>query len=71
MTESEFPERFNMADYFLDARIREGKGDRIAVRVGDRRWTYREVQELADRCSHALRDRGIDYEDRVLILLFD
>jgi benzoate-CoA ligase family protein len=66
-----FPERFNMADYFLDARVREGKGDRIAVKVGDRAWTYREVQELADRCGHALRDRGIDHEDRVLILLYD
>lgn len=34
-----FPERFNMADYFLDARIREGKGDRLAVEAGDRSWT--------------------------------
>lgn len=66
-----FPDRFNMADYFLDARMREGKGGRVAVKVGERSWTYREVQELADRCSHALRDRGIDAEDRVLFLLFD
>ncbi|HJL20419.1 MAG TPA: benzoate-CoA ligase family protein [Sandaracinaceae bacterium LLY-WYZ-13_1] len=66
-----FPERFNMADYFLDARVREGKGDRVAVKVGDRQWTYREVQAMADRCGHALRDRGIDLEDRVLILLYD
>lgn len=67
----EFPEHFNMADYFLDARVREGKGDRPAVRVGDRVWSYREVQEMADRCGHALRDRGIDLEDRVLLLLYD
>jgi benzoate-CoA ligase family protein len=66
-----FPERFNMADYFLDARIREGRGDRVAIRVGDQRFTYREVQERADRCSHALRARGIDHDDRVLFLLFD
>lgn len=66
-----FPERFNMADYFLDARVREGKGDRPAIRVADQTWTYREVQEMADRCGHALRDRGIDLEDRVLLLLDD
>ena len=66
-----FPDRFNMADYFLDARIREGKGERVAVKVGDRAWTYREVQEMADRACHALRDRGVDVEDRVLILLYD
>jgi len=66
-----FPERFNMADYFLDARVREGKGERPAVRVGDKTWTYAEVQGMADRCSHALRDRGVDLEDRVLLLLYD
>ncbi len=66
-----FPERFNMADYFLDARIREGKGDRTAVAVGDRTFTYAELQRLANRARHALGDRGIDLEDRVLLLLPD
>ena len=60
-----------MADYYLDARVREGRGERPAVKVGDRTWTYREVQELSDRCANALRERGIDREDRVLFLLFD
>ncbi|MBK8169840.1 MAG: benzoate-CoA ligase family protein [Sandaracinaceae bacterium] len=60
-----------MADYFLDARVREGKGARTAVRVGDAAWTYREVQSMANRLSHALRDREIDFEDRVLMLLPD
>ena len=71
MSAPEFPERFNMADYFLDARVREGKGERTAIRVGERAWTYRQVQEAADRCSHALRDGGLDVEDRVLIVLYD
>ncbi|MBX3273209.1 MAG: benzoate-CoA ligase family protein [Sandaracinaceae bacterium] len=66
-----FPERFNMADYFLDARVREGMGDRVAIEVGERRWTYAEVQALADRCGHALRARGVDLEDRVLLVLYD
>lgn len=66
-----FPERFNMADYFLDARVREGRGGRTAVRVGERSWSYAEVQALANRASFALRDRGIDVEDRVLLLLPD
>lgn len=26
---------------------------------------------MADRCGHALRDRGIDIEDRVLLLLYE
>lgn len=60
-----------MADWFLDARVREGKGDRPAVKVGERTWTYAEVQAMANRCGHALRDRGLDLEDRVLLLLYD
>lgn len=60
-----------MADYFLDARVREGMGNRIAVRVGDRAWGYEEVLARANRARHALGDRGIDVEDRVLILLRD
>lgn len=66
-----FPERFNLAHYFLDARVEEGRGDRIAVAVGDESWTYAEVQRRANRASHALRSHGIDLEDRVLLLLFD
>ena len=31
-----FPEDFNLADYYLFAREREGKGDKIAIRFGDR-----------------------------------
>ena len=29
------PESFNMADYFLDARVREGNAKAIALRTGD------------------------------------
>jgi benzoate-CoA ligase family protein len=66
-----FPERFNMADYFLDARVREGRGERTAVVTPQGRFSYAEVQRRANRASHALRDRGIDFEDRVLIVLPD
>lgn len=52
--DSGFPSRFNMADYYLDARVREGKGSRVAVRVGDRSWTYDEVLSRANRVRHAL-----------------
>ncbi len=66
-----FPERFNLAHYYLDARVEEGRGHRVAVAVGEDEWTYAQVQERANRASHALRARGIDLEDRVLLLLFD
>jgi benzoate-CoA ligase len=66
-----FPDRFNMAHYFLDARIDEGRGDHVAV-IDDRgAFTYRQVQALANQVGNALRALGVGVEDRVLIGLFD
>ncbi len=66
-----FPEHFNMARYFLDDRIAEGSGDRTAI-IDDRgRYTYSEVQALANRVASALWSRGVRPEDRVLIGLSD
>lgn len=70
------PENFNIADYFLDARVREGNGERTALRVdgaggATREWSYRQVQALADRFAHALERLGVEAEQRVLIALPD
>ena len=69
--EVSFPERFNLADYFLDARIRESMGARPAVAVGEEEWSYQDVFEMSNRAGDVLRSRGIDMEDRVLMLLPD
>jgi len=66
-----FPERFNLARYLLDARVQEGLGDSPAVHCGDRSWTYREVQALANRAGNVLQDLGAAPESRVLIVLPD
>jgi benzoate-CoA ligase len=66
-----FPEQFNMTTYFLDARIEEGFGDKVAVYSGDKRYTYAEVQRMANRAGNALLHLGVEMEDRVLIVLPD
>ena len=66
-----FPETFNMARYFLDDRIEEGRGDALAVIDDAGQYTYRELQALANRLGNALSARGIGPEDRVLIALTD
>ncbi len=71
MTGPTFPERFNLAHYYLDARVEEGRGDRPAISVGDTTWSYTDVQKQANRARHALGARGIGFDDRVLMLLFD
>ncbi|MCA9750870.1 MAG: AMP-binding protein, partial [Gemmatimonadetes bacterium] len=65
------PESFSLADWLLDARVREGKGDRVALRTVDRSWTYREIQAHANRWANFLRETGVQPEQRVLIALPD
>jgi len=67
----EFPERFNMADYFLYERLAEGMGDRIALRTAREELTYTQVAEASNRIGNALRHLGLHPEDRVLIALHD
>ena len=65
------PTQLNIADYFLDARVREGRGDRIALITDAGRWSYREVQALANRYANALSSAGVAPEQRVIIALPD
>ena len=67
----EFPERLNIADLFLDARLAEGRGDRPAILTDDRVWSYAEVAALANRYGNLLLAAGADPEDRILIALPD
>ena len=65
------PERLNIADHFLDARVREGRGDRPALLGDGGTLTYNDVQALANRFGHVLREAGAEPEQRVLIALPD
>jgi benzoate-CoA ligase family protein len=65
------PEEFNMADWFLDARVREGRGDRVALRTDERNWSYAEVAALAARYGSVLSDAGVEPEQRVILALDD
>lgn len=67
----EVPEAFNVADHFLDARVREGRGDKLALACGERRLSYRDVQALANRFAHVLSGIGIESEQRVIVALPD
>ncbi|HEX9710778.1 MAG TPA: benzoate-CoA ligase family protein [Candidatus Thermoplasmatota archaeon] len=66
-----FPERFNMADYFLYDRIDEGMGGRIALRTEKEELTYDDVVAASNKIGNALRHMNLRPEDRVLIGLND
>lgn len=65
------PPDLNIADYFLDGRVAEGLGDRKAVLTDDARYTYAEIQALANKFGNLLRQAGVEPEQRVIIGLPD
>ncbi len=67
----ELPERLNMVEWFLDARLAEGLGDKTAIYYGDRQISYRELVADSCRATNLLRGLGLRIEDRVQLLLLD
>jgi benzoate-CoA ligase family protein len=67
----EFPEHFNMADYFLYHNIEEGRENKTCLYFRDESYTYGETVRMANRTGNALRELGLEIEDRVLIVLPD
>ena len=66
-----FPDDFNLADYWLFDRIRDGKGSKVALRFGDRSWTYAEVAERSRALARSLVASGLAPGERVYIVLSD
>jgi benzoate-CoA ligase len=71
MPHVEFPERFNMADYFLYHNVEEGREAKVCLYYGDETYTYADAVRLSNRAGGALRESGVRVEDRVLIVLPD
>lgn len=60
-----------MVGQLLDRHVAEGRGNRPALRLAGRDISYADLQELVNRAGNALRDAGIQPEQRVAILLPD
>lgn len=54
--EFEFPSNLNCVDYLLDRHIREGSGDKIAIRTETATWTYKDLYEKSNQIAHVLID---------------
>src|SRR5580704_6014591 len=65
------PEMFNVATYFVDRNVREGRGGRIAIESGDERVSYQQLLERTNRTGNTLRKLGVRAEERVVLLLLD
>ncbi|HEV2826931.1 MAG TPA: benzoate-CoA ligase family protein [Pyrinomonadaceae bacterium] len=67
----DFPEHFNMADYFLYHNLEEGREHKVCLYFEDQTYTYGDTARRSNRVGNALRELGAEMEDRVLIVLPD
>ncbi len=65
------PVQLNIAERFLDARIPEGRGDRIAIRTDRETLTYANVLALSAQVANLLSQADVRPEERVIVALPD
>ena len=64
-------QRLNIAEHLLTDRVREGHGERTALRLDDSSLSYAEVDALADRYASALHHLDVRAEERVFVAMPD
>ncbi len=65
------PEQLNAASIFIDENIRDKRGDNIAIYYGDKILTYHDVFNKVNKTGNALKNLGVNVEERVMLILFD
>src|SRR2546421_3216210 len=65
------PAKFNVATWFVDRNVAQGRGTAPAFHYEDRTLTYGDVHDLVNRTGNALRELGVEQENRVLVLCQD
>ena len=63
------PDELNLTDFLLDRHVREGRGDNAAIKFMDQTVTYAQLQENVNKFGNALKEAGIESQDRVGIRL--
>ena len=71
MNAIQLPAIFNVASYFVDRHVREGRGQKIAYECGEERVSYRQLFERVNRAGNALKKLGVRQEERVGLLMLD
>ena len=67
----QLPREFNVATYFIDRNVLDGRGKNVAIECGEQKVTYAQLLERVNRVGNALREYGVRPEERVVILLPD
>jgi benzoate-CoA ligase family protein len=65
------PEQLNLATYYLDDNVAAGRGEKVAVYCRDETYSFNDMCELTNRVGNLLKELGVGFEDRVLLILQD
>ena len=71
ITHAELPDELNLATWFVDRNVDEGRGERTALVSAAGKTTYADLARLANRYGNLLRELGVHAQDRVLLVLGD
>jgi 2-aminobenzoate-CoA ligase len=63
------PAELNIADFLLDRHIREGRGGNPAIKFMDKVFSYAQLQQMVNKFGNALKEAGVESQDRVGIRL--
>lgn len=62
---------YNAATDLLDRHLEQGRSEKVAIRTDEGEWTYAAVAASANRVGNALRELGLETENRVLMAVQD
>jgi benzoate-CoA ligase family protein len=71
LTYDDLPQPLNVATWFVDRNLEEGRGDRAALIVGGATTTYGQLAGLVNRAGNVLRGLGLRQGQRILLALND
>ncbi len=71
LTYDDLPRELNLASYFVDRNVEEGRGGRTALIGPAGATSYAELAALVNRCGNLLRELGVRAEERLLLVLGD
>ncbi|MGH9211210.1 MAG: benzoate-CoA ligase family protein [Acidimicrobiales bacterium] len=71
LRDEDVPVELNLASWFVDRNVVEGRGDRTALVTNDGPTTYAELAALVNRVGNGLLDLGVRQQQRILLALSD
>jgi benzoate-CoA ligase family protein len=71
MTYDDIPRFLNVASWFVDRNVEEGRGDRTALVGPGGLTTYAELANRVNRSGNLLQELGVRAEERLLLVLAD